>query len=111
MKSPWLAVFVVAAITFLTLTQANSGEPDKSPTPAADPMRGKAPGEFRDDNGLKMKLVWCPPGFLTMEQVEVIEEPAAKKEDKPGNDDDVDPNDVPAAKSDDVAIDDEVDRK
>jgi formylglycine-generating enzyme required for sulfatase activity len=60
-------------------------------------MRGKEPGEVRDDNGLKMKLVWCPPGFVTMENVEVIEEPAAKKQDKPNNDDDeVDPKDKPA---------------
>jgi formylglycine-generating enzyme required for sulfatase activity len=99
MKSPWLAVFVVAAIAFLPLTQANSGEPDKSPTSAADQMIGKQPGQVRDDNGLKMKFVWCPPGFITMEQVE---HPAAgntppglkkrkavpaKKEDKPKNDD------------------------
>ena len=99
-------------------TSGDDGEEPKSgrasgkrtTAPAADPMRGKEPGEVRDDNGLKMKLVWCPPGFVTMENVEVIKEPAAKKEDKPG-DDDVDPNDEPAAKNDDVAIDDEVDPK
>jgi formylglycine-generating enzyme required for sulfatase activity len=94
MKSPSLLPFVVAAIAFLSPTQANSDEPDKSPTPAADTMRGRVPGEIRDDNGLKMKLVWCPPGSLTMENVEVIEAPAAKNPDKPPDDDDeVDPKD------------------
>lgn len=27
---------------------------------------GNRAGEVRDDNGLKMKLVWCPPGIFTM---------------------------------------------
>ncbi|MBI3866720.1 MAG: formylglycine-generating enzyme family protein [Planctomycetia bacterium] len=57
-------------------------------------MIGKEAGQIRDDNGLKMKLVWCPPGFSTMENFERVEEPAAKREDKQENDDDdVDPKD------------------
>ncbi len=100
MKSPWLAVGVVAAVAFLRMPQANPDEPEKAPTPAADPMRGKAPGEVRDDNGLKLKLVWCPPGFLTMEQVEAITEPAAEKGNEPADDDD--PNDKPAFKAREV---------
>jgi sulfatase modifying factor 1 len=95
MKSPWLAVFVVPAIAFLSLAQANSDKLDKAPPSAADPMTGNKPGQVRDDNGLKMKLVWCPPGAVTMEDVEVNEEPAAKNVDKPGNDDD-DPIGEPA---------------
>ncbi len=59
-------------------------------------MRGKAPGEVRDDNGLKLKLIWCPPGVLTMEQVEEITEPASEKDGEPADDDD--PNDKPALK-------------
>lgn len=50
-------------------------------------MLGKEAGQVRDDNGLKMKLVWCPPGFLTMEQVETNEEPAIVEE--PATNDDV----------------------
>src|SRR5436190_16258487 len=75
MKSPWLAVLVVAAIAFLRMTPANSDEADKAPAQqAADPMRGKEAGQVRDDNCLKMKLVWCPPGFVIMEQADEIEE-------------------------------------
>ena len=75
MKSPWPVMLVVAAIALLRIAQANSDEPESAPAPrAADPMRSNAPGDARDDNGLKMKLVWCPPGFVTMENVEVIEE-------------------------------------
>ena len=35
---------------------------------AADPpeLNGKTAGELREDNGLKMKLVWCPPGTFKM---------------------------------------------
>ncbi|MSR60171.1 MAG: hypothetical protein EXS05_21450 [Planctomycetaceae bacterium] len=36
-------------------------------TPSADPMLGEEPGKMRDDNRLKIKLVWCRPGYLRME--------------------------------------------
>jgi formylglycine-generating enzyme required for sulfatase activity len=96
MKSLWSAVCIIAAVAFLWMAETKSDEPAKGPPPAVDPIRGKAPGEIRDDNGLKLKLVWCPPGFLTMEQVEEITEPAAEKDNEPADDDD--PNDKPALK-------------
>jgi formylglycine-generating enzyme required for sulfatase activity len=41
-----------------------------SPVPssktAADRFEGTKARQVRDDNGLKMKLVWCPPGSFTM---------------------------------------------
>jgi formylglycine-generating enzyme required for sulfatase activity len=43
-------------------------------------MLGTKLGQVRDDNGLKMKLVWCPPGFVTMEQVEIVEEPVTTED-------------------------------
>ncbi len=66
MKSAWLSVYVLAAVASLCAAQAKPEEPTKAPAPAADPMRGKAPGDVRDDNGLKLKLVWCPPGEFKM---------------------------------------------
>ncbi len=68
MKSIWLTicVFTTVASLCLCLTRANSDEPGKTPAPAADAMIGKEAGQVRDDNGLKMKLVWCPPGKFTM---------------------------------------------
>jgi sulfatase modifying factor 1 len=48
------------------LAQAKPDEPEKAPSSSADVMRGKEPGEIRDDNGLKLKLVWCPPGKFKM---------------------------------------------
>src|SRR5579862_8743711 len=95
MKFIWLAVIVFAVVAILPMTQAKPDEPGKASPPSVDPMRGKAPGEVRDDNELKLKLVWCPPGLLTMEQVEVVPEPAAKKDEQP-DDDVVDPKDEPA---------------
>jgi hypothetical protein len=65
MKSHWLSVCLVAAVAFLPLTRATSEEPGEAPAP--DPMGGKEPGEVLDDNGLKMKLVWCPPGKFVMD--------------------------------------------
>ena len=89
MKSTWLTVWVVAAVAFLPLTHAKPDEPGKAPTPVANPLLGKEPGDVRDDNGLKMKLVWCPPGVVTMENVEYLEviTEVAAKEVQPSDDD------------------------
>jgi len=65
MKSAWPVVLVTAAVALLPMAEAKSDEPGNEP-PAADPMRGKEAGQVRDDNGMKMKLVWCPPGAFTM---------------------------------------------
>src|SRR5579872_3958024 len=66
MKSIWLTTCIFTAVAFLCVTRANSDEPGKTPTPATGAMIGKGPGEVRDDNGLKMNLVWCPAGKFTM---------------------------------------------
>src|SRR5262249_34851782 len=67
-------------------------------TKAPDPMQGDEAGQVRDDNGLKMKLVWCPPGFVTMEEFAPTgNEPAAKRDDGPRDDDD--PKDKPASQA------------
>jgi formylglycine-generating enzyme required for sulfatase activity len=98
-KALRLFVCILVAVACLPVSESKPDEPNKAEKPAADSMLGKKAGEIRDDNGLKMKLVWCPRGFVTMENVEVTTEPAAKKEDKPNNDDDgVDPNEEPAFK-------------
>jgi formylglycine-generating enzyme required for sulfatase activity len=43
-------------------------------------MIGKEAGQVRDDNTLKMKLVWCAPGSFNMESVEYIERNGEKLE-------------------------------
>ena len=96
MKSIWLRICVIAAVVSLCLTEAKPDEPSKTQTPATEPMIGKEPGQVRDDNGLKMKLVWCPRGFVTMENVKIVTEPAVENTAENVNvhqqpDDDVDP--------------------
>ncbi len=60
-------------------------------------MRGKAPGDVRDDKDLMLKLVWCPPGFLTRwKSIERTTESAAKKDDGPSGGDS---QDKPSVKS------------
>ncbi len=66
MKSLWLTIFVITAIGSFCVSQAKLDEPGNGATSTADLVRGKQPGQVRDDNGLKMKLVWCPPGKFTM---------------------------------------------
>lgn len=51
---------LLAAVCFASTARADE------PKPAS--MLGAEPGQVRDDNGLGMKLVWCPPGFVTMER-------------------------------------------
>ncbi|MBI3861000.1 MAG: formylglycine-generating enzyme family protein [Planctomycetia bacterium] len=42
--------------------------PAAAPAGDAQPTtRGNTPGEVRDDNGLKMKFLWCPAGKVIME--------------------------------------------
>jgi formylglycine-generating enzyme required for sulfatase activity len=95
MKTPGVFVCILTAACCLSVTASRSEEGDSTATPAADSMSGKEPGDVRDDNGLKMKLVWCPPGFVKMESVERITEAAAQSEDNPNDDDEVDPQEEP----------------
>ena len=99
MKSTVLLICLAASVGFLATTELKSDEQGKdtaSPKPdASDKFIGKAPGDVRDDNGLKMKLVWCSPGFVTMEDIEFVTEPVAKKANNPNDDDEVDPKDEP----------------
>jgi formylglycine-generating enzyme required for sulfatase activity len=67
-----LIVMILAVISVLPTTELRPDDPDKPASPTADSMVGKEPGQVREDNGLEMKLVWCPPGSVTMEQVELI---------------------------------------
>jgi len=60
-------IFLTTAIAFVWLWQAKSDEPAKdSPRAALKSFQGTKAGDLRDDNGLKMKFVWCPPGEFTM---------------------------------------------
>lgn len=104
MLPTWRALFVAAAAALAGVAPAQSGEPGKTQAVAADSMHGKAPGEVRDDNGIEMKLVWCPPGSVTMQDVEKVAEPVAIKVEKTGkpNDDDDDDNDNDVPKGEPV---------
>src|SRR5262245_42474644 len=59
-------VFLLAVAGSPPATESRGDLPRKGTAPAADSMHGKEAGQVRDDNGLKMKLVWCPPGKFTM---------------------------------------------
>ncbi len=54
-----LALFVI--LSHITLSGA--GAPEANSAPKAE---GSRVGDERDDNGLKLKLIWCPPGRFTM---------------------------------------------
>ncbi|MGQ0636586.1 MAG: formylglycine-generating enzyme family protein [Planctomycetaceae bacterium] len=70
-RLPWL--LVLAGITAVCISAAASADDTAKTDKAADPMRGTKAGQVRDDNGLKMKLAWCPPGVVTMEQIEEVD--------------------------------------
>jgi formylglycine-generating enzyme required for sulfatase activity len=55
------------ARTAVLATDAESAERDPPSEPEADdPFAGTEAGQTRDDNGLKLLLVWCPPGEFRM---------------------------------------------
>lgn len=60
---PWIRNQTV----LLACCFAATAPADEREKPAADSMLGKEAGDVRDDNGLSMKLVWCPPGLAAME--------------------------------------------
>ncbi|HEY3963196.1 MAG TPA: formylglycine-generating enzyme family protein [Planctomycetaceae bacterium] len=66
LKAARSLVCIMAAAGCLPTTESNADERHNFKKPAADSMRGKVPGEMRDDNGVKMKVVWCPPGDFKM---------------------------------------------
>lgn len=61
-----LFVCLLAAAVGLSATEAKPNEPGNAAKPVVDSMLGKKPGQVRDDNGLRMKFAWCPPGEFTM---------------------------------------------
>lgn len=54
---------VLALPALCSIALAGDGPPSKA---ASTSFRGTKAGQVRSDNGLKMKLVWCPPGKFTM---------------------------------------------
>ncbi len=108
MKSTVLLICLAAAVGLLATAESKSDEQSKDATPSkaesSDKFIGKKWGEVRIDNGLKMKLVWCPPGIFRMQQVDLIVELPAEK-------DEVKPADERVAKNDDEPRDDDVARK
>lgn len=67
----------VVMLFVCTAMATHASEPSSGETSAAGDLVGKKAGQVRDDNGLAMKIVWCPPVELTMEQIDVIEERVA----------------------------------
>lgn len=86
-----LSRLFVCVLAFVGCGRENQSKPNARDTTvphAADLMVGKEAGDLRDDNGLKMKFVWCPSGKFTMRTIEeigrpVITEDELDKEDKP----------------------------
>ncbi len=86
MKSPYFARFVITAVAFLPVMSAQSDDRETATSADVDSMRGEIAGRVRDDNGLKTKLVWCPPGIFRMGDfkrvVDVVEQSTAMDDDE-----------------------------
>jgi len=81
--SPCRFACLLAVAVCLSATESMPDEPDKAIKAVDDSMVGKKAGQVRDDNGLKMKLVWCSPGIFAMENIDYIEQPAAEEKNQP----------------------------
>jgi formylglycine-generating enzyme required for sulfatase activity len=64
---------VLAAFLLLVAIECRPDESANSEKSATDPVSRKTAGQVRDDNGLRMKLVWCPGGFVTLTNMEVVD--------------------------------------
>lgn len=60
-------VLILPTIACFRATESKGDGPEKGKkAPGADSMLGEKAGQVRDDNGMKMKFVWCPPGEFKM---------------------------------------------
>jgi formylglycine-generating enzyme required for sulfatase activity len=67
MTKPWIVSMLLIAVTWLSSAAAcRSDEPAAGEKPQAGPMIGTKAGQVRDDNGIKLELVWCPAGKFKM---------------------------------------------
>ncbi len=64
--SRWMFVCLLGVAGALLAMESRGDEHEPGATRAVDSMVGKKAGEERTDNGLKLKLVWCPPGKFRM---------------------------------------------
>lgn len=76
---------ILSAVASLWATRSKADQPGTIEPRAAKSMLGKE-RQVRNDNGVKMKLVWCSPGFVTMERVKDITEPVGDEADEAGDD-------------------------
>ena len=63
---PRPCVLLIAGAWTLLAMESNADEPEQGAARASDSMLGTEAGQLRNDNGLKIKLVWCPPGKFKM---------------------------------------------
>ncbi|MFN0051906.1 MAG: formylglycine-generating enzyme family protein [Planctomycetales bacterium] len=75
-----VATRIMMSLALLLLIGGARGDEAPVTEKPADTMRGEKPGQDRDDNGLKMKFVWCPPGIFEMGEAEEVEIMAADDE-------------------------------
>lgn len=74
---PFLCILLVG--TILLAAESDVDRAGEGAKKRDDSMLGKEAGQERSDNGIKMTLVWCPPGEITMEDVEGVLRPTDQK--------------------------------
>ena len=89
-------VCILMVLVCLTGGESRPDQPEKVAGDDRNSALPKKAGQVRDDNGLKMKFVWCPPGSFTMEYLEVITVFTKKRADETYDpeDPDSDPDDA-----------------
>jgi sulfatase modifying factor 1 len=65
-NSTTLLACMLATTYCILATESKSDGPNNSLPRAPDAMLGSNAGQQRDDNGLKLRLVWCPQGRFIM---------------------------------------------
>src|SRR5260221_4051233 len=70
LERPTLVIAFVAAVAFLSPSKTRAEDSENLDQTVADPMVGNKAGQVRNDNGPKMKFVWCSPGSFEMESFE-----------------------------------------
>jgi formylglycine-generating enzyme required for sulfatase activity len=66
MKFRTVARLMFTATLLLIAAECPADEPASVGKPLSGPMLGKQAGQLRDDNSVKIELIWCPPGRFRM---------------------------------------------
>src|SRR5262245_27517774 len=71
MKSPAIVACLATSMALAAAPRLAADELEDARAVAGS-LEGNVAGQVRGDNALKSRLIWCPPGTVTMENIRIV---------------------------------------